>query len=78
MNGYSAFSKGLALLEPHHQIVLYYIQETYQGTLPPSAAMQSVYSAANWASYKGVLHIPLSSKTEASPSICLMLYRGNF
>ena len=28
MKGYSAFPKALALLEPHHQIVYYHIQDT--------------------------------------------------
>ena len=39
MNGYSAFPKSLALLEPH-------IQDTLWGESYPSAEKQSVYSTA--------------------------------
>ena len=51
MKGYSAFSKALALLEPHHQIVKYHVQDTHLQGSYPSAEMQLVYSTAqaDWA-----------------------------
>ena len=46
INGYSAFPKAAALLEPHYQIVLCYILDTRLGVSYPSAVKQSVYSTA--------------------------------
>ena len=50
IKGYSAFPKGSALLDPHHQIVLCHNRTLVGGLLPPPAEMQSVYFAApgNW------------------------------
>ena len=42
IKGYPTFPKAPALLEPHHQIVLCYIQETCWGSLS-FLQMQSVY-----------------------------------
>ena len=59
MKGYSAFPKTLALLEPHHQIISYYIQDTRWrgGGLTPSAEKQLVYSTApaDWVTHTIVL-----------------------
>ena len=46
IKGYSAFPKAPALLEPHHQIILCYIQDTRLRGSYPSAEMLSVYTAA--------------------------------
>ena len=46
VNGYSAFSKAPALLEPYNQIVLCYTQDTRWGGSEPSAEVQSVYFTA--------------------------------
>ena len=46
MKGYSALPKALALVEPHHQIVLCHIQDTFGRGSYPSAEMPSVYSIA--------------------------------
>ena len=68
MKEYSAFPKAQALLEPHHQIVQYHIEDArWQGGSYPSAEMQTVYSAApaNWAcgnKDKTVNHISESCK----------------
>ena len=43
---YSAFPKAPDLLEPHYQIVLCHILDTF-GESYPFAEMQSVYSAAS-------------------------------
>ena len=57
MKGYSTYPKGPAFLEPHHQIVECYIQDTHWRGSYPSAEKQSVYSTApvNWASCCGVV-----------------------
>ena len=48
MKGYSAFPNAPALLEPHHQIIYYHIQNTRWRwwDLTPSEVMQSVCSIA--------------------------------
>ena len=49
----SAFPKAPALLEPHHQLVSWHIQDTrWVGEVLPSVEKQSVYSTApaNWTS----------------------------
>ena len=54
MKGCSTFPKAPALLEPHHQIVSCYIQDTHWGGGSyPSAEVLSVYSTApaDWAIY---------------------------
>ena len=43
---YFTFTKALALLEPHHQIVLLYLGHLSGGKSYRSAEMQSVYSTA--------------------------------
>ena len=53
MIGCSAFPNALPLLEPHYQIVLCHIQDTWGRGSYPSAEMQSVYSTApaDWAKF---------------------------
>ena len=46
MKDYSAYTKSLASLKPHHQIVLCHILETPLGKFYRSAEMQSLYYAA--------------------------------
>ncbi len=51
MKGYTVFPKALALLEPHHQIVLCHNLDTRLWGSYPSAGMQPMYSTtpADWA-----------------------------
>ena len=52
IKGYTAIPKGPALMEPHYQIVLFHIQNTYwRKGFYLSAEMQSVYftALADWA-----------------------------
>ena len=43
MNGYSIFPKAPALLEPHHQMVLCYIQDNCLGGLTPQQNVVGVF-----------------------------------
>ena len=43
MKGVLCIPKAPALTEPHDQIVLFYIQDTFRGESYPSAEMQSVF-----------------------------------